>query len=68
MTDANDLAGWPKEGECFICTAERPMPMPAPGGAWLHPEAKCVGGCSEGCCDDYRCPACGVKWRSELPQ
>lgn len=30
-------------------------------------KAVCVGGCSEGCCDDYKCPACGRRWRIEWP-
>lgn len=28
---------------------------------------KDVGGCSEGCCDDYRCETCGYKVRIEWP-
>jgi hypothetical protein len=26
-----------------------------------------AGGCSDGCCDDYRCSACGHKVRIEWP-
>lgn len=26
-----------------------------------------VGGCSEGCCDDYQCSICGYKVRIEWP-
>ena len=25
------------------------------------------GGCSEGCCDDYKCEACGYTFRVECP-
>lgn len=28
---------------------------------------KDAGGCSEGCCDDYRCTVCGYKVRIEWP-
>jgi hypothetical protein len=47
----------------LICTTERPMPAKHEG-QWLHPEAVDDGGCSDGCCDDYRCPACGERWRA----
>lgn len=26
-----------------------------------------AGGCSEGCCDDFRCTACGFTFRVEWP-
>lgn len=26
-----------------------------------HPNAKCIGECSEGCCDRYECPDCGLR-------
>lgn len=26
-----------------------------------------VGGCSEGCCDDYKCASCGYRVRVEWP-
>lgn len=32
-----------------------------------HPHAKCIGECSEGCCDRYECPDCGRRWLEELP-
>jgi hypothetical protein len=50
-----------------ICTSDKPIPENA-GGLWAHPEAVHIGTCSEGCCDDYRCPACGTEWRQECPQ
>lgn len=36
------------------------------GGKW-HPNAKHVGTCYEGCCDDYECPECGLTFRVENP-
>ncbi len=30
-----------------------------------HKNAEIVGGCAEGCCDDYKCPDCGKRWRVE---
>lgn len=30
-------------------------------------EMKGDGGCSEGCCDDWLCPKCGYRFRSEAP-
>ena len=68
-TPAADLTDWPRAPEDpqrRLCTSQRPMPMGA-GGMWAHPEAKVVGGCREGCCDDYQCPACGTEWRHECP-
>lgn len=47
-----------------VCTRELPMPKGAEG-LWLHPDAKCVGTCSDGCCDDFECPHCGKTWRYE---
>lgn len=32
---------------------------------WCHPESDDDGGCSEGCCDDYRCRVCGKRYRIE---
>ena len=47
-----------------VCTKDNPKPKLATG-RWIHPEAIIVGGCAEGCCDDYECPVCGQKWRIE---
>lgn len=45
-------------------TAEKPL---AKGPRYIHPNAKSVGTCSEGCCDDYKCPDCGTRFRVEAP-
>lgn len=57
----------PNNPKRYLCTAEQPMPKGSEG-LWSHPDAKCVGGCAEGCCDDYSCPNCGARWRYENPQ
>lgn len=46
------------------CTATSPAPK-GDEREYYHPEAVKVGECSEGCCDDFRCPHCGVTWRVE---
>jgi len=43
-----------------------------PGGNVTGPKCcgapmKADGGCSEGCCDDYRCETCGYRVRIEWP-
>lgn len=48
------------------------VPASANGGAVVGPRChgkpmKDVGGCSEGCCDDYQCEECGYKVRIEWP-
>lgn len=51
-----------------VCTKEDPW-TPAKSDRAVHPDASTFGdGCYEGCCDDYRCPNCGVEWRKEHPQ
>jgi hypothetical protein len=54
------------ESDRYICTPGAPW-TPDKGHA-VHPDGKIVGGCVEGCCDDYHCPTCGVSWRIEAPQ
>lgn len=62
------LEGWPlgPDGWRYLCTKEKPMPKNAPGH-WLHPDSVDDGGCSEGCCDDYKCIHCGKCYRIEAP-
>jgi hypothetical protein len=61
-----DAATWPKDpaNGRFLCTLAQPMPHGA-GGRWSHADLADAGGCAEGCCDDYRCRACGVEFRVE---
>ncbi len=49
----------------FVCTKDDPWTKEKHAGRVVHPDAKCVGECYEGCCDDYRCPNCGATWRVE---
>ncbi len=66
MNEPFDATTWPKAPNGrFLCTLAQPAPTPAPPGLWEHADTADAGGCSEGCCDDYRCRACGVKFRIE---
>lgn len=60
---------WPRDAESgrLLCAPGQPMPKGAKGW-WLHPNARNVGECYEGCCDDFECPDCGATWRVECPQ
>lgn len=51
----------------YICTKRNPWDkaVHAHAGRGCHPAAEDDGECSDGCCDDYRCPYCGVHWRVE---
>lgn len=51
----------------YICTKRNPWDKDVNGrnGRGCHPAAEDDGECSDGCCDDYRCPYCGVHWRVE---
>ena len=51
----------------YICTRRNPWDKDVNGrnGRGCHPAAEDDGECSDGCCDDYRCPYCGVHWRVE---
>lgn len=33
----------------------------------MHPHAKDIGSCAEGCCDKYACPDCGRRFLVEVP-
>jgi hypothetical protein len=62
-----DPATWPRVGERYICTLSHPRPAGASGG-WVHTDYEDAGECSEGCCDRYRCRACGKIWNEEVAQ
>lgn len=54
------------ETERYKCTPEAPWtPNKDPA---VHPDAKGDGECYEGCCDYYKCPNCGHRWREEQAQ
>lgn len=58
-------ASAPEDGKIVVevgCTTVAPNRK----SKW-HPEAKKTGTCFDGCCDDYKCPACGAEWRYENP-
>lgn len=49
-----------------ICTATDPWTAEkaATDRRWMHPESSDDGGCSDGCCDDYVCRVCGLRYRA----
>lgn len=51
-----------------ICSPEQPYVDKKDGAQWVHPAAKDVGTCYEGCCDDYECAVCGLRFRVENAQ
>lgn len=67
MTTTSDDATPVKPAKRYICTAAAPW-TEAIGGRAAHPDAVDDGECSDGCCDFFRCPHCGVRFRVELPQ
>jgi hypothetical protein len=63
------LDEWPRDpaNGRYLCAPAHPMPKGAPGH-WSHTNPVDDGGCSEGCCDDYKCKDCGHAWRVEAAQ
>jgi hypothetical protein len=59
--------GDPPPEYIHVCTAADPWNIDKSKRA-QHPDAKDDGECSEGCCDYYKCPHCGLRFRVELPQ
>ena len=55
-----------KKNGRHVCTKKDPWNEKKADQA-SHPDAECVGTCGDGCCDDYKCPHCGTKWREENP-
>lgn len=50
-----------------ICTANDPWSKEK-GERAQHPDAKDDGECSDSCCDFYKCPNCGLRFRVEVGQ
>lgn len=46
----------------FVCTKATPW-NPSIQGNVMHPDAVDDGECADGCCDDFKCPTCGHRWR-----
>lgn len=51
----------------FVCTKDDPW-KPEKGEFVWHPDAKDDGECSEGCCDYFKCPNCGLRFKVEAAQ
>lgn len=51
----------------YICTRETPWSHSIPGRV-VHPDAVDDGECFDGCCDYWKCPNCGHRWKTEVPQ
>lgn len=55
----------PKNNDRFVCTFRNPWNNSK--GRAIHPDAKVIdSGCD--CCEQYRCPNCGLVFRVELPE
>ena len=53
-------------GERYVCRPDAPW-KPGMGPA-IHPAARDVGECSDGCCDKYECPLCGHRFIVVVPE
>lgn len=51
----------------YVCTEAAPW-TPDKGTPAQHPDATDDGECSEGCCDYWRCPHCGLRFKTEVAQ
>lgn len=49
------------------CTKEDPWTKEKSDRA-IHPSAKSDGECSDGCCDYWLCPICGLRFKTEVGQ
>jgi hypothetical protein len=70
VTGHTEIASdWPRDpaNGRLLCSPARPMPHGAKG-SWAHTNVVGDGGCSEGCCDDYKCTDCGATWRVEAAE
>lgn len=51
--------------ERYVCTAAAPWSKEK--GKWAqHPDAKSDGECANGCCDYWKCPNCGLRFKTEV--
>jgi len=57
---------WEKDGGSFVWEDNNGRAS-LPGRCCADMKPKLVGGCREGCCDDFECESCGKKWRYEYP-
>lgn len=57
----------PTPTERYVCTKAAPWDK-AKGVRATHPDAEDVGECSDGCCDYYKCPNCGLRFTVEVAQ
>lgn len=55
------------EANRYECTKDAPW-KPEYGRRANHPDARDDGECYEGCCDFYKCPNCGLRFRVEANQ
>jgi hypothetical protein len=53
--------------ERYVCTKDNPWDQ-SKGTPAQHPDAVDDGECWEGCCDYYKFPNCGLRFRVELAQ
>lgn len=53
-----------------VCTKEHPWHKCPETAGWRvqHPDAISDGECSESCCDYWKCPNCGHRFKTEVPQ
>jgi len=61
---------WETHGGSFVwgdAKLARPRPSVLPSRCCEAMDPEQTGRCREGCCDDYRCRACGKTWRYEWP-
>jgi hypothetical protein len=54
-------------GDRHVCTKADPW-TPQKSERAHHPDAVDDGECSDGCCDFYKCPHCGLRFKVEVAQ
>lgn len=53
--------------ERYVCTKEAPW-TPEMGDYAHHPDAVSDGECADSCCDYWKCPNCGLEFKTEVGQ